>query len=173
MPHFFISHSESEDATARRLADFLRSHGFEVWINTEGVPASVNFLKDVEHAIRRSEFLIVVWSPDAPKSRWMRLEIDIAQSLSKRIIPVAIGEGNKFEILTDGKAITLSDPEGLAQLKQLFTPASEIIHPPRLEDRPPIAPRRSTWPIFLFGVITGFFAVLGAWLWLTQNSMRP
>jgi hypothetical protein len=148
MPHFFISHSDSEDATARRLADFLRSHGFEVWINTEGVPASVNFLKDVEYAIRQSEFLIVVWSADAAKSRWMRLEIDIAQSLSKRTIPVAIGKSNKFEILTDGQAITLSNPKGLAQLKQLFTPLSEIIHPPRREDRPAsIAARRSIWPI--------------------------
>jgi hypothetical protein len=172
MPHFFISHSDSERRTAHGLADFLRSQGFDIWINDGRVPATITFLKEVEDAIRRSKFLIVIWSTAAAKSRWVRLEIDIARSFNKRIIPLVIGEDREFKMLSDGGTIRLSDPQGLAELKQLFTAPlrpSEIIDPPGLQDRRSVIPaRKSKWPIFLSGVVIGFLGFLGVWFWLAR-----
>ena len=172
MPHFFISYSESESALAHRLTDLLRRQGFDVWLNDEHVPAGVTFLKEVEDAIRRAEFLIVIWSTAAAASRWVRLEIDIAQSLERRIIPVIVGGDGDFKMLTEGEAIPLNDRQGLAELKQILTPSprpSEVIQPPMPEDSLSLLPtRRWKWPIFLFGVVIGLLGFFGAWFGLAK-----
>ena len=62
------------------------------------IPASSDLSDQIKDALARSDFLIVVCSPDTPASRWVRREIELFQELGKseRIIPLLIaGEPDK------------------------------------------------------------------------------
>jgi hypothetical protein len=172
MPHFFISYSDSECEKAHRLADYLHSQGFDVWWENNGTDSGIEFLKKVEDAIRRSEFLIVLWSREAATSRWVRLEIDIARNLNKRIIPAIVGKDGEPKILTDQSAITPSDFPNLAnELKHLLTESSQTsttVNTSSSGANSSPAQRGFKWSIFFTGVVLGFFGCLVGWLMLAQ-----
>ncbi len=56
------------------------------------IPASSDLSDQIKQALAKSDFLIVVCSPDTPASRWVRREITTFQDLGKadRIIPLLI-----------------------------------------------------------------------------------
>jgi len=56
------------------------------------IPASSDLSDQIKEALARSDYLIVVCSPDTPGSRWVRREIELFQELGKgeRIIPLLI-----------------------------------------------------------------------------------
>ena len=56
------------------------------------IPASTDLSDQIKEALARSDFLIVVCSPDTPGSRWVRREIELFQEMGKseRIIPLLI-----------------------------------------------------------------------------------
>ena len=56
------------------------------------IPASTDLSDQIKDALARSEFLIVVCSPDTPASRWVCREIELFQEMGKgeRIIPLLI-----------------------------------------------------------------------------------
>jgi MTH538 TIR-like domain (DUF1863)/PDZ domain len=56
------------------------------------IPASTDLSDQIKDALARSDFLIVVCSPDTPGSRWVRREIELFQEMGKseRIIPLLI-----------------------------------------------------------------------------------
>lgn len=56
------------------------------------IPASTDLSDQIKDALARSDFLVVVCSPDTPASRWVRREIELFQEMGKseRIIPLLI-----------------------------------------------------------------------------------
>lgn len=56
------------------------------------IPASSDLSDQIKQALARSDFLIVVCSPDTPHSRWVRREIELFQEMGKseRIWPLLI-----------------------------------------------------------------------------------
>jgi hypothetical protein len=56
------------------------------------IPASTDLSDQIKDALARSDYLIVVCSPDTPASRWVRREIELFQEMGKsdRIMPLLI-----------------------------------------------------------------------------------
>ncbi len=56
------------------------------------IPASSDLSDQIKEALARSDYLIVICSPDTPGSRWVRREIELFQEMGKgeRIIPLLI-----------------------------------------------------------------------------------
>jgi len=62
------------------------------------IPASTDLSDQIKDALGKSDYLIVICSPDTPASRWVRHEIELFQEMGKseRIIPLLIaGEPNE------------------------------------------------------------------------------
>ncbi len=86
----------------RRLEDFrvpagLRAQGFPDRVGTlfrdeDEIPASNDLSDQIREALRHSDFLIVICSPETPASRWVRREIELFHELGKsdKIFPVLI-----------------------------------------------------------------------------------
>jgi hypothetical protein len=91
--HVFISHSDSDSAWARQLSERLKVAGLEVWDpSTELLPGS-DFSQEVSKALARSDALIVLVSPEAMKSDWVRREIQFAlgeERFQARLVPVLV-----------------------------------------------------------------------------------
>ena len=93
----FISYnSASEYEIAHRLAMDLESAGRSVWIAPESIRAGESFPSAISRGLRSaSQFLLLV-TPAALGSRWVKAELDAAIDLEKkgqlRLIPIVIKE---------------------------------------------------------------------------------
>ncbi len=82
---------------AYRTPKALREQAFperieHLFRDEDEIPASNDLSDQIRDALTRSNYLIVVCSPDTPGSRWVRREIELFQEMGKgdRIIPLLI-----------------------------------------------------------------------------------
>jgi len=76
----------------RRIAFFLRDRKFKVWVDNEKlIPGTSIWEEEIEKAIKDAFAVIVILSPEAKKSEWVRREITYADQYQKRIFPVLVG----------------------------------------------------------------------------------
>ena len=77
MADVFISYARSTAEPARAIAETLRMGGYSVWIDDD-LPAHRDFPTAIEENLRAAKAVLVIWSEDARKSRWVPAEADVA-----------------------------------------------------------------------------------------------
>src|SRR3954454_22463551 len=75
MPDVFISYSRRDSAFVGELADGLRSHGKNVWVDIDGLRDAEVFPVALRHAIEESDGFVFVISPSAVESAYCSREI--------------------------------------------------------------------------------------------------
>ena len=82
---------------AYRTPKALQSEAFpdrigHLFRDEDEIPASTDLSDQIKDALGKSDYLIVICSPDTPASRWVRREIELFQEMGKseRIIPLLI-----------------------------------------------------------------------------------
>jgi hypothetical protein len=90
MTQLFISYSRKDIVFARKLATDLEKAGYTVWWDITDLRGGDDWVRVIPEAIETSDFVIVVLSPDATASEWVRKEYTQALSLRKRIIPIML-----------------------------------------------------------------------------------
>jgi WD40 repeat protein len=88
MAHVFISYSRRDSSFAGALAEGLRGHGKDVWIDIEGIRDAEVFPVALREAIDASEGFVFVISPASVGSRYCIREVGDAVDAGKRIVPV-------------------------------------------------------------------------------------
>lgn len=78
----------------KRIKTSLDSAGLTVWVDSELEVGSQSWKKDIENALRSSQFFVVILSPDAKQSKWVGCEITVATWLNLPIFPVLIRGDN-------------------------------------------------------------------------------
>ena len=95
----FISHAETDDTLARKIADTLSEAGLEVWDDAREIMPGDNWGEKVSQALQESDAMVVLLTPDAVGSRWVRREIEYAlgeKRYSRRLIPVVVGDPDRI-----------------------------------------------------------------------------
>ena len=80
----FVSYARSDEPHAERIADGLRTKGYEVWRDDE-LPAHRAFSEVIEERLRDARAVVVLWSDAAAKSQWVRAEADVARNSAKLV----------------------------------------------------------------------------------------
>lgn len=86
----FISHSTKDAAFVDGLVERMRDHYIASWYAPRHMPGGY-FKSNIEQALLDCDWFLVVLSPEALESEWVKLEVDIAMSDSRfknRVIPV-------------------------------------------------------------------------------------
>lgn len=89
----FLSHSAKDRRFLKRLAAVLRSHGLSVWFSEHGVRGAAQWHDEIGAALARCDWMIVILSPAAIASRWVKREVTHAieePRFDGRIIPLRI-----------------------------------------------------------------------------------
>jgi len=89
MTHIFISYGRKDQPHARKLADHLRTNGFDVWMD-DHIDMGDDWWAAIVRAIRGCSAFLVVMSPDAGSSRWVKREVMLAEDLTKPMFPVLL-----------------------------------------------------------------------------------
>lgn len=100
-PQIFISYSRKDIAFARKLVDRFTSREITAWIDWRGIPPSVEWWKEIEDAIEKSDVFLFLISPDSIASEPCQKEIAHCVRNGKRIVPVVVRDpiNNVQEVL--------------------------------------------------------------------------
>ncbi len=71
-----------------RVRDSLRADGLEVWTDENLTPGTRSWKAAIENALENAACLVVIFSPDAKKSAWVREEMNYAEAQDIRIFPL-------------------------------------------------------------------------------------
>ena len=98
----FISYSHKDEALARKVGRALQGVGLDVWNAELEILPGDNWAEKIAKALKESDAMVVLLTPEALSSSAVRREIDYALSrktFSGRLIPVLVGA--EEEILED------------------------------------------------------------------------
>ena len=132
----FISYAHSDEAPVRKIVAILKRAGLEVWADSEILPGD-NWAEQVAKALKESDAMVVLLTPEATRSKWVRHEIEYAlgeKRYSKRLIPVIVGDPADFSqedipwILWRFQMIKLAEydkeEEGIQQIARVLLEAA-------------------------------------------------
>lgn len=91
MSDVFVSYARPDEPQAKRVADALRSLGYNVWRDDE-LPAHRPYSEVIEERLKSAKAVVVLWSAEAARSQWVRAEADEARSAGTLI--QALLDGN-------------------------------------------------------------------------------
>jgi hypothetical protein len=97
----FISHAPKDSDWAHQLVEQLTAAGLKVWDSSTDLLPGVDFTREVSRALDRADFLVVLISPAAVKSEWVRREIQYALGVERfqdKLIPVLIEPTAKEDV---------------------------------------------------------------------------
>jgi hypothetical protein len=90
-PEIFLSHASSDIDFVDRVVALLRDHGFPVWYSRTDLLGAHDWHDEIGKALARCPWFVVVLSPAATESIWVKREAIYAlrqQRLDGYIVPV-------------------------------------------------------------------------------------
>jgi Tol biopolymer transport system component len=88
MTQVFISYSRKDLVFVERLVEDLKKANLDVWYDLSGLEGGARWRKEIQDAIKNSQYVIVVLSPDSVESEWVEREFLFASNLKLKIIPL-------------------------------------------------------------------------------------
>jgi nucleotide-binding universal stress UspA family protein len=122
------SHSQTDEPLARKITAALQKAGLEVWDDEVEIFPGENWAEKVAQALRESEAMVVLLTPDALDSKWVDRDIDYALSekrFRQRLITVLAASPEKLPeekipgILQRLKIVKLADNGKEEDIKQI------------------------------------------------------
>ncbi len=83
-PRVFVSHSSSDAVVVRKLREALEPHGVDLWVDRRELAPGDALDPEISAAIDGSAHVIVVLSPEALKSAWVKKEVYHAKEVRSR-----------------------------------------------------------------------------------------
>jgi hypothetical protein len=179
MSHVFISYSKKNRDSARRLADDIQQHGFDIWID-DRIDYGSSWEREIQDAIRDCAAFVVLMTPESAASDWVRNECALADLLDKPQYPVLLSGDPFFRYMStqyvDARASGLPPDHFYADLEQSaarkaipgvkkttqtlspIAPASEAPAPKAVRQS-----RRALWIglsiVLVIAIVTGLYLV--------------
>ncbi|MCL6699716.1 TIR domain-containing protein [Sphingomonas sp. NSE70-1] len=88
MGAIFLSYAREDRGCAARLADVLETAGHDVWWDRR-LDGGEEFSDEIEAALDKSEVVVVAWSQESIRSRWVRDEAGVGCDKGS-LVPVSI-----------------------------------------------------------------------------------
>lgn len=112
--HVFLSHNAADKAVARRLGAQMRLSGADVWFDEWEIRAGDSIPGKVNQALETVDTVVLLWSSDADRSKWVRAEFETAlargmEDGSLRVIPVLLDDTPVPALLRRIRRVDLRD----------------------------------------------------------------
>ncbi len=122
MQKIFISYSRKDIGFVRKLAGDLEKLGYEVWWDVSDLRGGDDWVRVIPEAIEASQYFLVVLSPNALTSEWVRKEYTQALTSKKKVIPLMLTASRvPFSLNTINYVDFTSEGEYAASLNNLLT----------------------------------------------------
>ena len=153
----FISHvTEADGDFAGRLAKDLQGLGVPVWIAPDSIPEGEPWVDAIERALGESSHIVIVLTPAALESPWVRMETNTAIALERngriKVIPLDVEACDVPLLLSNYQMVRFRRgyDGGLSRLVRVLglrvAPAEPAPAPPQAPERAP-APEVESPPV--------------------------
>lgn len=88
--HIFLSYSRKDKVQAGELATWLQRAGYRPWIDTQGIAAGEQWRREIVRALEKAQAMLILLSPNSVRSDNVRRELDLADTMKLKVIPVEI-----------------------------------------------------------------------------------
>src|SRR5258708_37020348 len=89
----FLSHSHADRKFLNRLVKVLRAHGILYWYSTTHLTGAQKWHDEIGRALDRCDWFVVVLSPSAIRSEWVKRELRYALNEDRyraKILPLLV-----------------------------------------------------------------------------------
>lgn len=89
----FLSHASADRRFATKLAVVLKAHDIPVWYSRISIRGAKQWHDEIGRALKRCDWFILVLSPSAVRSMWVKRELMFVLRASRykdRIVPITI-----------------------------------------------------------------------------------
>ena len=87
----FLSHASADRVLAEKIVRSLEAHGIRVWYSKKNLKGAQAWHDEIGRALARCDWLIVLLTPAAVRSTWVKHEVTYAlieKRYKQRIVPV-------------------------------------------------------------------------------------
>jgi hypothetical protein len=136
----FISYAKQDAQFAHRLSGDLRRLGVQVWIAPESILGGEGWVSAIERGLEESSHMVVVLTPAALTSKWVKKETDVAIAQERKgriqIIPLDVEPCKVPLLLSSYQMVSFRRDYdvGLSQLTDILdvgVTSPEPVRPPR------------------------------------------
>ena len=92
MARIFVSYSRKNIDFCKRLTAILQERELDFWVDWDGIPPTVDWMKEIQKGIEEADTFIFIISPDSITSKVCKEELALAVKNGKRLIPVVASE---------------------------------------------------------------------------------
>ncbi|MEM9388576.1 MAG: tetratricopeptide repeat protein [Pseudomonadota bacterium] len=129
----FISYSRDDREYVRQLVDWLTQAQVPVWFD-DAIRTGDQWMRDIEDRLRAAAAVVVVVSPSALDSTWVRRELLLADRLQIPILPLLLA-GEPISLLLDLQHVDVSgerlpQADWLVQLRGLIGARPQVTTSP-------------------------------------------
>ena len=156
MSDVFISYARSAAGAAEQVAKALRSLGYSVWRDDQ-LPAHRAYGDVIEERLAAAAAVVVIWSPDAAKSEWVRSEAERARQ-ARKLVQVRLG-GTQLPMPFDQiQCVDLSEWNGESDTpawSKVVESVAELTGRAATAPQPRAAPRKASVCVLPFVNMSG------------------
>jgi len=114
LSHIFISYKSDDHDYAQAVAKALRANSYTVWIDARNISGTDDWQNEIQAAIDQAYLVMIIMTPAAEQSPWVRREKNYAEQSKKPILPLLRLGGLWFSLnniqFIDVRNAPLSDP---------------------------------------------------------------
>jgi hypothetical protein len=107
--HIFLSYSRKDIWEMRAVYNEVRLAGFRVWMDEQLSPGTPDWKQTLEKKMDAASCVLCICSPAARHSKWVNIEIKLAQQREVSIYPVLVKGGARNSIPTVLSSMQFSD----------------------------------------------------------------
>ncbi len=127
--YVFISYSHEQLDYATRLANYLKSRGFNCWFDKTDIEPGEIWEQEIRDGVRDCAALIVLVTQESQSSKWVNNEVSYARQAGKKIFPLLLS-GAEWVALSDIQYLDVRDGKmpdaAFLELLAKTAPRSEI-----------------------------------------------
>lgn len=89
----FLSHAHQDSAFLKKLARDLHRHGIPVWFSEHNIEGAQEWMDEIGAALKRCDWLIVILTPAAARSMWVKREVNYVLNKRRyhgRVVPLLL-----------------------------------------------------------------------------------
>jgi hypothetical protein len=179
----FVSYAISDTDIAHRLADDLHRAGYTIWIAPESILPGEKWVTAINRGLESSGIFLLVLSPRAVESKWVRDETDAAIVMENEgqvrvfIVRISASDVPRLWGLRQHVSIEENYRQGLTELLRALAGGSALPPVPPRPPNPEASRRNPAWliglgilAVMVFGLIVTSFALIFT---RTSASLNP
>lgn len=84
----FVSHSSQDAKLASGIVDVVRAHGIPTFYSPHNILGAQQWHDEIGNALARCDWFLLLLSPDAVASKWVKRELMYALRTDRNIVPM-------------------------------------------------------------------------------------